>query len=360
MIDGKFIFITGENGLIGSSISRMIQSNIDNGKLFAKLITIEELNNNCSNKIELYYNKNLKHNGSYSNLDYSEFNYLVDSNICCLKEYYDKFIGIKNKLIVIHCGAYVNTDKCEFDPFGAVESNALGTIKIANFCKLVGAKLVYFSTTAVNDPNSYMNSEYLFNETTPIEPKTIYGLSKYIGEMYVEATMSKNNYIIIKPVFVYGRYPEDNSSMITKIMKHCYKNILEDTNNLLDVYLDKDMMKDYFFIDYFTNMVYELIYRLFLDYDKELKFNQFVITRSAPKKFSYYIDIISSLLSKRFEKNVDIYKFLTLYPEKDYLANHIAFSNNFFKTIIDYNIYKNAYDDEACMFETLKSIEVNI
>ncbi|MCC6476827.1 dTDP-4-dehydrorhamnose reductase [bacterium] len=82
---------------------------------------------------------------------------------------------------IFHCAAYTKVDQCETDQDNAYRVNAIGTQNIALAAESLGCPLLYIST------------DYIFDGTKPepydewdrANPQTIYGKSKYAGEMYV-------------------------------------------------------------------------------------------------------------------------------------------------------------------------------
>lgn len=81
---------------------------------------------------------------------------------------------------VINCVALSNIDDCERDPQKANWLNAELPKVLAEECKSVGSQLVHISTDAVFD-----GKEPFSSETTTPNPKSIYGLTKYKGELAV-------------------------------------------------------------------------------------------------------------------------------------------------------------------------------
>lgn len=81
---------------------------------------------------------------------------------------------------VINCVALSNIDDCERDPQRANWLNAELPRVLAQECKSVGSQLVHISTDAVFDGKDAFSSE-----TTTPNPKSIYGLTKYRGELAV-------------------------------------------------------------------------------------------------------------------------------------------------------------------------------
>jgi dTDP-4-dehydrorhamnose reductase len=81
--------------------------------------------------------------------------------------------------VVIHGAAYTAVDACEQDPDLAFAVNAMGTRNVAEAARAVGAHLVYVSTDYVFDGNA----ERPYLEWDPPCPVSVYGRSKYAGEL---------------------------------------------------------------------------------------------------------------------------------------------------------------------------------
>ncbi|WP_238916666.1 dTDP-4-dehydrorhamnose reductase [Clostridium sp. YIM B02555] len=109
-----------------------------------------------------------------------------------------KYISGLNPECVIHCAAYTAVEKAEEEPDVCYEANVNGTENIASACKSIDAKMIYIST------------EYVFNGngSEPVEidhdikPLSVYGKSKYEGELQVQKYLSK--YFIVRISWVFG------------------------------------------------------------------------------------------------------------------------------------------------------------
>ncbi len=86
--------------------------------------------------------------------------------------------------VVIHGAAYTAVDKAESEPELAYKINAIGTRNIVEACEKYGSHLIYVSTDYVFDGTSTV--PYL--EWDKVNPQSIYGKSKYAGEMELRPT----------------------------------------------------------------------------------------------------------------------------------------------------------------------------
>ncbi len=99
---------------------------------------------------------------------------------------------------VIHCAAYTAVDAAEDNEEICRRVNADGTQNIANVCRQLDIKMVYIST------------DYVFGGqgTRPWEPEdernpqSVYGQTKYEGELAVQNTLDK--YFIVRIAWVFG------------------------------------------------------------------------------------------------------------------------------------------------------------
>lgn len=100
--------------------------------------------------------------------------------------------------VVINCAAYTAVDQCETSIEEAYKVNAIGPKNLAIACEKIGAKLVQISTDYVFDGD---NPEPI-REDDLVNPQTIYGKSKYLGEEYVKTFSTKH--FIIRTAWLYG------------------------------------------------------------------------------------------------------------------------------------------------------------
>lgn len=99
---------------------------------------------------------------------------------------------------LIHCAAYTATDKAEDEPDVCRKVNADGTGNLARACKQVDARMLYISTDYVFDGKG---SEPFFVDSA-IAPLSVYGKTKYEGEVYVRELLDK--YYIVRISWVFG------------------------------------------------------------------------------------------------------------------------------------------------------------
>ncbi len=86
--------------------------------------------------------------------------------------------------LVVHSAAYSDVDGCERDPAQAYASNALSSKNLAENCRARRVPYIYVSTDYVFDGQK--NTPY--QETDPVFPVNIYGMTKLAGEHFARDT----------------------------------------------------------------------------------------------------------------------------------------------------------------------------
>ena len=99
---------------------------------------------------------------------------------------------------VIHCAAYTAVDRAEDEEEICSKVNVYGTENIAKACKEIDAKMIYISTDYVFDGQG----EVPFEIDGNIKPLSVYGKTKYEGELKVKEFLDK--YFIVRISWVFG------------------------------------------------------------------------------------------------------------------------------------------------------------
>ena len=229
--------------------------------------------------------------------------------------------------LIIHSGAFVGTDFCGSDPTMAIRTNVEGTQNIVDVCNKYKIPLIYLSTTAILDPNSY-GFTFPITEETTINPQTIYGISKYAGELIVQNTCTSKR-IVLRPVFGFGNYPDDLHSALTKVIYVIYRNIIG-TETELTVLLNKEINKSYTRVENIANCILRFS-------DELLKSDQYLYSKSPTynigenfknsRNWNWILKILENKFSKKLniekEKVREIFNTkIKFVPEKDYLHYH--------------------------------------
>jgi len=102
--------------------------------------------------------------------------------------------------VIINAVAYTAVDKAESEPEIANTLNGEYAGKLAQVARKIGAAFMHISTDYVFDGNS----ERPYSTDDVVNPKSVYGRSKLLGENLV--TDSGSNYTIFRTAWLYGRY----------------------------------------------------------------------------------------------------------------------------------------------------------
>jgi dTDP-4-dehydrorhamnose reductase len=101
--------------------------------------------------------------------------------------------------VVVHCAAFADVDACETEPDRAYLVNGVGARNVAIAARKLGAQLVHISTDYVFDGEQigpYREYDYP-------NPKTVYGMSKLMGERFV--AQQTHAHFILRIAWLYGR-----------------------------------------------------------------------------------------------------------------------------------------------------------
>ncbi|MBO5165907.1 MAG: dTDP-4-dehydrorhamnose reductase [Lachnospiraceae bacterium] len=99
---------------------------------------------------------------------------------------------------VIHCAAYTAVDAAEDNEELCRKVNAEGPQNIADVCKALDIKMIYISTDYVFDGQG----ERPWEPEDERHPLSVYGQTKYEGELAVQNTLEK--YFIVRIAWVFG------------------------------------------------------------------------------------------------------------------------------------------------------------
>ena len=147
--------------------------------------------------------------GANGQLGYDVIRELKKRNIKCLgtsrkelditdKETVNNYIQNLKPECVIHCAAYTAVDRAEDEKEKCYKVNVIGTENIALACKKIDAKMIYISTDYVYDGKG----DKPFEVDGNIEPHSVYGKTKYEGELKVKKYLHK--YFIVRVSWVFG------------------------------------------------------------------------------------------------------------------------------------------------------------
>lgn len=93
--------------------------------------------------------------------------------------------------VVINCVGLVKQLANADDPLRAISINSLLPHRLAQMCKLVGARLVHMSTDCV-----FAGDKGNYSESDPSDAKDLYGRSKFLGEVAYPHTVTLRTSIV--------------------------------------------------------------------------------------------------------------------------------------------------------------------
>ena len=99
---------------------------------------------------------------------------------------------------IISCAAFTNVDGCESNPEAAFKVNAIGASNLAQAAERINARLIHVSTDYVFRGEG----DKPLDESERIDPKSVYGKTKALGEEYVKNFCHR--YFIVRTAWLYG------------------------------------------------------------------------------------------------------------------------------------------------------------
>ena len=118
--------------------------------------------------------------------------------------------------VVINCAAYTAVDDCETHEDLAFKINAIGPRNLAIASQDIGAKMVHISTDYVFNGEGILDNAGIirpYNEFDQPAPKTVYGKTKYEGEVFVK-NINVQSYTI-RTAWLYG----DGNNFVRTMLK---------------------------------------------------------------------------------------------------------------------------------------------
>lgn len=100
--------------------------------------------------------------------------------------------------VIFHCAAYTKVDKAEEEKEACYQTNVMGTKNLVDASLALNAKFIYISTDYVFDGTK----EGVYQEEDLTNPKSVYGMTKYLGEKIVE---TNPNHYIARVSWVFGK-----------------------------------------------------------------------------------------------------------------------------------------------------------
>lgn len=149
--------------------------------------------------------------GEYKNAEVSA----VDVDTLDITDYLSvkEFVLNENPDIIFNCAAMTNVDGCETMLETAYKVNAAGVRNLAMAAKLVNAKFVHISTDYVFAGNG----KKPYKEWDMIDPQSIYGASKALGEKYALAFNDKT--FIVRTSWLYGYIGKNFVKTVRRVLR---------------------------------------------------------------------------------------------------------------------------------------------
>lgn len=124
--------------------------------------------------------------------------------------------------VIFHCAAWTAVDKAEEKEDLCEKVNVLGTKNITDASLEVGAKLIYLSTDYVFDGTK----DGLYTEEDKVNPKSVYGKTKYLGE---EEVRRNKKHFIARISWVFGINGNNFIKTMLKLSEnHNIVNVVDD------------------------------------------------------------------------------------------------------------------------------------
>ncbi|MDO8733620.1 MAG: dTDP-4-dehydrorhamnose reductase [Elusimicrobiota bacterium] len=134
-------------------------------------------------------------------LDINEPTFQVPNfQICDITDFEKTYKTITkiNPEIVIHTAAWTDVDGAEKNPGDAYRLNVIGTRNVALSCQRFDASMIYISSDYIFDGEK--KEPYI--EFDKANPLSVYGKSKYYGEIIVQQLVNK--FFIVRSSWLYG------------------------------------------------------------------------------------------------------------------------------------------------------------
>ena len=125
----------------------------------------------------------------------------------------DSFFSAEKPEVIINCAAMTNVDGCESDYETAFKVNALGVKNLAVCAEKIGAKLIHVSTDYVFAGNGTKP----YCEWDKVDPQSVYGASKALGEKYALSFCKKS--FVVRTSWLYGYIGKNFVKTVRRVIK---------------------------------------------------------------------------------------------------------------------------------------------
>lgn len=125
----------------------------------------------------------------------------------------NEFVSANRPDVIINCAAMTNVDGCESDYVTAFKVNALGVKNLAVCAEKIGAKFVHVSTDYVFAGNGTKP----YCEWDKVDPQSVYGASKALGEKYALVFCKKS--FVVRTSWLYGYIGKNFVKTVRRVIK---------------------------------------------------------------------------------------------------------------------------------------------
>ena len=138
------------------------------------------------------------------------------------KEEVNRVVKDFNPDIIFHCAAWTAVDKAEYMEDACYNVNVVGTKNVVDASIEVGATTIYMSTDYVFDGTK----EGLYTEEDNVNPKSVYGRTKFLGE---EEVRRNPKHFITRISWVFGINGHNFIRTMLKLSEnHSELNVVDD------------------------------------------------------------------------------------------------------------------------------------
>jgi len=123
------------------------------------------------------------------------------------------YVSANKPDVIINCAAMTNVDGCESDYETAFKVNALGVKNLAVCAEKIGAKLIHVSTDYVFAGNGTKP----YCEWDKVDPQSVYGASKALGEKYALSFCKKS--FVVRTSWLYGYIGKNFVKTVRRVIK---------------------------------------------------------------------------------------------------------------------------------------------
>ena len=124
-----------------------------------------------------------------------------------------EYVNNNHPDVIINCAAMTNVDGCESDYETAFKVNALGVKNLAVCAENIGAKFIHVSTDYVFAGNG----KRPYCEWDKVDPQSVYGASKALGEKYALSFCKKS--FVVRTSWLYGYIGKNFVKTVRRVIK---------------------------------------------------------------------------------------------------------------------------------------------